>query len=166
MSFCSSPWVNNAGKPFTINVLPPGLKNLLIIMVLVSFAQVALPKTGFDVETLYLFYPDSENFRIWQLITHIFCHGGIGHLLFNGLALFSFGAIVEYRLGVSRFLQLFFISALGAVLVHFSQMAYTLFTHTETIFPNYARTQRVKFRFYRKIIGKRLIWQVKKATGI
>ena len=91
--------------------LPPGLKNLLIIMVLVSFAQVALPKTGFDVETLYLFYPDSENFRIWQLVTHIFCHGGISHLLFNGLALFSFGAIVEYRLGVSKFLQLFFIMA-------------------------------------------------------
>ena len=27
--------------------MPPGLKNLLIIMVLVSFAQVALPKTGY-----------------------------------------------------------------------------------------------------------------------
>jgi membrane associated rhomboid family serine protease len=118
--------------------LPPGLKNLLIIMVLVSFAQVALPKTGFDVETLYLFYPDSENFRIWQMVTHIFCHGGISHLLFNGLALFSFGAIVEYRLGVSKFLQLFFIAALGAVLVHFSEMAYTIFSHTGTLFPNHA----------------------------
>ena len=99
--------------------LPPGLKNLLIIMALVSLAQVALPKTGFDVEMLYLFYPDSEHFRFWQLFTHIFCHGGIGHLLFNGLALFSFGAIVEYRLGTSRFLQLFFAAAVGAVLVHF-----------------------------------------------
>lgn len=36
-------------------------------------------------------------------------------------------------------MQLFFISALGAVLVHFSQMAYTLFTHAGTIFPNYAQ---------------------------
>jgi rhomboid-like protein len=90
------------------------------------------------VETLYLFYPDSEYFRIWQLVTHIFCHGGIGHLLFNGLALFSFGAIVEYRLGTSRFLQLFFVAALGAVLVHFSQMGYTLFSHTGTLFPNHA----------------------------
>jgi rhomboid-like protein len=71
------------------------------------------------------------------LATHIFCHGGISHLLFNGLALFSFGAIVEYRLGVSKFLQLFFIAALGAVLVHFSEMAYTIFSHTGTLFPNH-----------------------------
>lgn len=120
-----------------MNNIPNGLKNLLIIMALVALAQVALPKIGFNIEQLYLFYPDSSMFRVWQIFTHVFCHGGIGHLLFNGIALFSFGAIVEMRLGSSKFLQLFFISALGAVFVHFGQMAYLLVSQTGLMFPNH-----------------------------
>ena len=68
--------------------LPPGLKNILIIMVLGAMAQTALPRVGIDPTNWYLFYPDYGNFRIWQLITHIFCHGGFSNILFNGIALF------------------------------------------------------------------------------
>ena len=74
-----------------IQNLPTGLKNILIIMGLGAMAQLALPKIGIDPASWYLYYPDSSNFRIWQLVTHIFCHGGIGHILFNAFALFSFG---------------------------------------------------------------------------
>ena len=52
--------------------LPPGLKNILIIMVLGAMAQTALPRIGIYPDQWYLYYPDSENFKIWQLITHIF----------------------------------------------------------------------------------------------
>lgn len=95
--------------------LPPALKNLLIIMALVGLAQVALPNIGFNPNQLYLFYPDSYQFQWWQIFTHVFCHGNIGHFIFNGIALFSFGLVVELRLGSQRFLQLFFFAALGAV---------------------------------------------------
>lgn len=104
--------------------IPVGLKNLLIIMALIGLAQVALPRVGIDSFFMYLFYPDSPWFRPWQLITHIFCHGSISHFLFNGIALFSFGAIVEMRLGTQRFLMLFFLSALGAVALHFGNIAW------------------------------------------
>ncbi|MFM6951680.1 MAG: rhomboid family intramembrane serine protease [Bacteroidota bacterium] len=117
--------------------LPPALKNLLIVMALMGLAQVALPNIGFNPFQLYLYFPDSYSFRLWQLVTHVFCHGDIGHFIFNGIALFSFGLIVELRLGSTRFLQLFFISALGAVLFHFAAMAYSLYGEFHTLIPNH-----------------------------
>ena len=91
-------------------------------MALVGLAQVALPNIGFNPNQLYLFYPDSYQFQWWQIFTHVFCHGNIGHFIFNGIALFSFGLVVELRLGAQRFLQLFFFAALGAVFFHFAAM--------------------------------------------
>ena len=40
-------------------------------MVLGAMAQTALPRIGIYPDQWYLYYPDSENFKIWQLITHI-----------------------------------------------------------------------------------------------
>jgi membrane associated rhomboid family serine protease len=45
---------------------------------------------------------------IWQLLTFQFLHAGLAHLVFNGFALWSFGRYVEQRLGVPRFLILYF----------------------------------------------------------
>jgi membrane associated rhomboid family serine protease len=115
--------------------IPPGLRNLLILIILFELAKHALPKVGFNMEAIYLFYPDSASFRPWQLITHMFCHGGFMHLLFNGIALFSFGAIMELKLGTKKFLTLFFVSGLGAVLVHFISVAIMLFQKFGTIVP-------------------------------
>lgn len=114
-----------------LNNIPPGLRNLLIVIVLFELARHALPNIGVNFNVLALYYPDSYSFRPWQLITHMFSHGGFMHLLFNGLALFSFGAIMEMKLGTRKFLYLFFISGLGAVLVHFISVAVVLYNETE-----------------------------------
>lgn len=118
-----------------IKNLPPGLLNILIIMGLFGLAQISLGNVGFNVNQLYLYYPDSPNFRFWQIITHMFCHGGFGHFFFNAFALFSFGMIVEYRLGTARFLKLFFISGLGAVLIHFAYAASVIYEMTGSLMP-------------------------------
>ncbi len=115
--------------------LPPGLRNLLILIGLFFLAQLGLPNIGFHVEQLYLYYPDSPNFRVWQLVTQIFCHANFWHLLFNAVALFSFGTILEQRLGTKKFLYLFFISAAGAILLHFISIGYLVFDATGTLFP-------------------------------
>lgn len=117
------------------NQIPPGLKNLLILIGLFGMAQIALPKIGFDVNQLYLVYPDSPNFKIWQLITHMFCHGSISHFLFNAIALFSFGAVIEYKLGTKKFLYLYLLSGFGAVLLHLGISAVELYRATGTIMP-------------------------------
>ncbi|MFN4914164.1 MAG: rhomboid family intramembrane serine protease [Sphingomonadales bacterium] len=118
--------------------IPPGLRNLVILIALMGMAQIALPNAGFDPVQLYLFYPDSDAFRPWQLITHMFAHGGFTHFLFNVIALVSFGGIIEYKLGTRRFLTLYFLSGLGAALLHFISIGYEVYQLTGTLFPNHS----------------------------
>lgn len=108
---------------------PAGLRNLVILICLFGLGQIALPRVGFHVDQLYLSYFSNPDFRPWQLVTHIFCHGGFGHFLFNTIALISFGSVMEHRLGTRRFLYLFFISAFGAVLVQYISQAVLLAQH-------------------------------------
>src|SRR5262245_54653136 len=44
--------------------------------------------------------------EVWRLITPIFIHYGVMHIVFNVFALFSFGAVVEDRRGSAFFLML------------------------------------------------------------
>lgn len=46
--------------------------------------------------------------RPWTLLTAIFLHGSITHLLFNGFGLAMFGSILEQTIGSKRFLFVFF----------------------------------------------------------
>jgi len=61
--------------------------------------------------------PVTVGFQPWQLVTYAFLHGGIGHLFFNALALFQFGARLEYTWGSRRFAQYFFACTVGAGLI-------------------------------------------------
>ena len=51
---------------------------------------------------------------VWQLATYLFLHSGIGHLFFNMLGLWMFGAQLENTWGTRRFLQYYFICGVGA----------------------------------------------------
>jgi len=54
--------------------------------------------------------------RPWTLVTYMFLHAGIGHILFNMLSLFFFGPRLEARLGGRTFIALYLVSGLtGAV---------------------------------------------------
>ncbi|MCU0792334.1 MAG: rhomboid family intramembrane serine protease [Opitutaceae bacterium] len=62
----------------------------------------------------------SQGFRsghVWTVLTHALLHGGLFHLLINGLGLFFFGRELEAELGPSRFLRLLLISAAGGALI-------------------------------------------------
>jgi membrane associated rhomboid family serine protease len=50
----------------------------------------------------------------WQLLTYMFVHGGVFHLLFNMLALFLFGVPLERNLGSNEFLLYYFVTGRGA----------------------------------------------------
>ena len=58
----------------------------------------------------------STEFRPYQLVTHMFMHGGIFHLLFNMLALWMFGTMIEKVWGPKRFLVFYLVCGLGAAL--------------------------------------------------
>ncbi|KQT24515.1 hypothetical protein ASG22_11000 [Chryseobacterium sp. Leaf405] len=95
------------------NNIPPITRNIIIINVIVFIIANLLLSNQF---TGYLaaFYPFSPFFKSWQIITHMFMHGSIMHILFNMLTLFSFGPILEHALGEKKYLILYFASGLGA----------------------------------------------------
>lgn len=63
---------------------------------------------------------DPQNFRAWQLVTYQFMHdpNGFGHIAFNMLFLWVFGAAVEDRLGRLGFLGFYLIAGIVAALTH------------------------------------------------
>ncbi len=103
------------------NILPTGVKNLLIINVLLFFATVVFQQTGLvDLERwLGLHYFSSQLFQPWQPVTYMFMHANFGHLFFNMFALWMFGAAVENTWGTKRFLLYYFITGVSAGLMHY-----------------------------------------------
>jgi membrane associated rhomboid family serine protease/Zn-finger nucleic acid-binding protein len=103
-------WQTRARRPLAVLLL-------LLACCAVFAMQVVL---GDDSLTrLFGLYPA----RLWQgdylpLLTHMFLHGGIAHLLGNMYFLWVFGDNVEDRLGSGRFLLLYLVSGLGAALLH------------------------------------------------
>ncbi|MBN9393235.1 MAG: rhomboid family intramembrane serine protease [Chloroflexi bacterium] len=49
----------------------------------------------------------------WRLVTSMFLHAGILHILFNGMALYALGMQVEQLMGSKRFLLIFFLTGIG-----------------------------------------------------
>lgn len=56
----------------------------------------------------------NPNFKIWQPLTYMFLHGGIGHLISNMLGLLIFGPAIETFFGSKRFLIYYLITGIGA----------------------------------------------------
>lgn len=66
-----------------------------------------------------VFVPRLVFVRPWSIVTYMFLHGGLMHILFNMLGLFFFGSRVEERLGAQRFTILYFLSGISGAIVSF-----------------------------------------------
>ena len=110
--------MNGYGRGFS--ALPPVVKNLIIINILMLvIAWTAQSVLGYDLTSvLGLYFPRSEMFRPFQILTHMFMHAGIWHLFFNMFALYMFGGILENVWGPKRFFIYYMVCGLGAALVH------------------------------------------------
>lgn len=91
------------------------VKHLIIINVIMFIGTLTI-MNGVFYDWFSLHFPRNETFQPWQIVTHMFMHGGIAHLLFNMLGLWMFGSTVENYLGRNRFLFLYFSAGLGAVI--------------------------------------------------
>ena len=107
-------------RPPSFNYLPDIVKNLLIINGLFFLATYVLDSSfGLNlVKHLGLHQFQSPDFRPHQLITHMFMHGSVSHLLFNMFALWMFGNQLENIWGSKRFLTYYMITGLGAAALH------------------------------------------------
>lgn len=96
--------------------MTPVVRTLLIANVIAFFLQSTMP----GLMEWFVFVPRDVLARPWSVITYMFLHGDLWHLLGNMLMLFFFGTRVEERLGSQRFATLYFLSGLaGAVLSFF-----------------------------------------------
>ncbi|WP_099370541.1 rhomboid family intramembrane serine protease [Sphingobacterium sp. 1.A.5] len=110
--------------------LPTVTKNLLIINIVCFIGSMI-----FDQATRFfgVFYPDSPFFKIWQIITYMFMHGGFGHIFFNMFALVMFGAVIERILGPKRFLNYYLICGLGALVLQYGVQAFEVYSIAGTV---------------------------------
>lgn len=119
-------------RPGRFQILPPIVKNLIIINGIMVFAQFVLGKFGINLaDYLGLHYWKSELFKPWQFVTHMFMHGSyqsldatLMHIFSNMFALWMFGSILENVWGPKRFLTFYLICGLGAALLHMGVVAW------------------------------------------
>lgn len=106
-------------RPQGFTVLPPVVKNLLIINALFFLGMIVLEASfNYDlVPLLGLHYPLSQDFGVWQFVTYMFMHASFMHILFNMFALWMFGNTLENVWGGKRFLNYYLITGIGAGLV-------------------------------------------------
>jgi membrane associated rhomboid family serine protease len=96
--------------------LTDGIKHLLIVNLL-FFVGTSLYGDLF-YSWFSLWYVQNPNFSAWQIVSHMFMHGGLMHLVFNMYALWAFGSPLERMWGTRKFLFFYFSAGLGAALIH------------------------------------------------
>ena len=98
--------------------IPIVTKNLLIVNVVAFILCLVM---GHDAsggyllnEWLGLHFFMASDFRIYQLFTYMFMHGGWEHIIFNMFALWMFGCVVERAWGPKKFLFYYITCGVGA----------------------------------------------------
>ena len=98
-----------------MNNMTDTVKQLLILNILFFIGAQFVPQA---TDLLALHYFESDKFKLWQPISHMFMHGGLMHIFFNMFALVSFGSALEHFWGPKKFLFFYFSCRIGAALIH------------------------------------------------
>ncbi len=122
------------------------VKTLIIINVVIYFLTHKIDKSGVLFANLAMWFPLDTNFRVWQIISHMFMHQDFMHILFNMFNLYIFGSILEQHLGVKRFLFLYFSAGLGGLGLHL------LFDYVE-FFKNYDVYMQISHNIFGYMVG-------------
>jgi membrane associated rhomboid family serine protease len=100
---------------------PPVIKYLLVSNVAIFFgaqflSAFSIRGEGFErvIASFLFLFPLGKGFELWQLVTYMFMHGGLQHLLFNMLALWMFGMQLENDWGSKKFLSYYLLCGVGA----------------------------------------------------
>src|SRR6185437_4949094 len=100
------------------NRFPTGVKWLLISTIGISVFEFILRASKPEASLLQYFslIPGQfvKAFAFWQVVTYLFIHAGIGHVLWNMLALWMFGADLERAWGTRRFVGFYLMCGIAA----------------------------------------------------
>ena len=92
--------------------VPETIKQLIVINIIFYFGSQFLGDLSYDILALHYF--ENDKFLISQLVTHMFMHGSLSHILFNMFGLWMFGSPLEQMWGKQKFLFFYFSAGLGA----------------------------------------------------
>lgn len=118
--------------------MPPVVKNLIFINIIMLVADFVVRSVyGIELTSyLGLYFPKSDLFQPYQLVTHMFMHGNFMHLFFNMFALYMFGGILESVWGPKRFFIYYMVCGLGAAFFHEAVIAFQYNKLLSTISPD------------------------------
>ena len=91
--------------------LPPITQALLLVNTAAFCIDIFL---GQWFTQAFALWPLGSGFLPWQVLSYSFLHGSFGHLFFNMLGIWMFGAELERVWGSKRFTHFYFASVLAA----------------------------------------------------
>ncbi|MBD3226135.1 MAG: rhomboid family intramembrane serine protease [Caldithrix sp.] len=100
--------------------LPPAIKNIIFINGIIFLMQVINSGLNRVILTNFALSPQDViyQFKIWQLVTYMFLHGGFWHIFFNMFIFWMFGSELEREWGTREFLKYYFITGIGAGIIN------------------------------------------------
>ncbi len=112
----------NYYKPQQFSILPPVVKNLIILNVIAFIASFTFAKVyNIDLnDILGLHFPLGNKFKVYQIVTYLFMHGDLSHIFFNLLAIWMFGYQLENAWGSKKFLIYYLLTGIGAAAIHYA----------------------------------------------
>ena len=100
---------------FGPGALSPAIKILIITNVVVFLVSRVVPAIivplGVVPQAVF------EHLAVYQLVTYLFLHGDVMHLLLNMLSLWMFGTELEKTWGTRFFTKYYFVTGVGAALI-------------------------------------------------
>lgn len=93
---------------------PTPLVSIILVLCVICYIPQFL---GFHINALMAVSGWSLAYAPWQLVTAIFAHGSIEHLLMNMVSLWWLGTLLERTQGSLRFALVFFLSGIAGNLV-------------------------------------------------
>lgn len=97
------------------------VKHLITINIIFYIGSNFLAK-DISYNLFALYFPLTDNFYVWQIITHMFMHAKIEdmftHIVFNMLGLYMFGSALEHFWGGKKFLFFYIFCGVGAAMLH------------------------------------------------
>ena len=107
---------DNSQRGGFLSNIPSVTRNIFLVNVIFYIATVI--NQDFMIRTFAMFFPASPLFRIWQVVTYMFMHGGFWHIFANMWGLLMFGGALERTIGSKKYITLYFLAGLGALLLH------------------------------------------------
>tara|TARA_B110000263_G_C15272306_1_gene494120 strand:+ start:66 stop:806 length:741 start_codon:yes stop_codon:yes gene_type:complete len=101
------------------------VKHIIIINGIFFLATLIFGDITYNLLALYYF--ENPKFELWQVISHMFMHGNLNHILFNMFGLWMFGSPLEKIWGKNKFIFFYLSAGFGAALL---QMLIYYFQYT------------------------------------